>query len=149
MTPSQAKALAREVLEDDFVLPYFSTEHLAMMETLENSISPRHPLPQSNAEAHTKKNTETNPEAGTESNVMLLDGVSGCGITTLFRTLNQRHPSSTQLLQGDMYIGGSEFLDHLSDAFHVRRQFHPKKRVLARNLVRTLSLSSKKNDFHR
>ncbi|PWB34083.1 hypothetical protein DCO48_07225 [Pseudomonas sp. SDI] len=136
MTLSQAKALAREVLEDDFVLPYFSTEQLAMMKTLEKSICPRDPPPQSNAEA----NTETN----TESNVMLLDGVSGCGITTFFRTLHQRHPSSSQLLQGDMYIGGSEFLDHLSDAFHVRRKYHPKKRVLAPNLVRTLSLSSQK-----
>lgn len=136
MTPSQAKALAREVLEDDFVLPYFSTEQLVMMNTLEQSIWPRNLPPQSNAEA----NTETN----TESSVMLLDGVSGCGITTLFRTLHQRHPSSTQLLQGDMYIGGSEFLDHLSDAFHVRRKYHPKKRVLAPNLVRTLTLSSQK-----
>jgi hypothetical protein len=43
MTPSQAKALAREVLEDDFVLPYFSTEQLAMMKTLEQSICPRDP----------------------------------------------------------------------------------------------------------
>jgi hypothetical protein len=132
MTPSQAKALAREVLEDDFVLPYFSTEQLAMIKTLEESVWPRDPPPQSKA------------EASTETNVMLLDGVSGCGITTLFRTLNQRHPNSTQLLQGDMYIGGSEFLDHLSDAFHVRRKYHPKKRVLAPNLVRTLSLSSRK-----
>jgi hypothetical protein len=136
MTPSQAKALARQVLEDDFVLPYFSTEQLVMMKTLEQSIWPRKLPPQSNAEA----NTETN----TESNVMLLDGVSGCGITTLFRTLHQRLPNSTHLLQGDMYIGGSEFLDHLSDAFHVRRKYHPKKRILAPNLVRTLSLSSKK-----
>lgn len=136
MTPSQAKALAREVLEDDFVLPYFSTEQLVMMNTLEQSIWPRNLPPQSNAEA----NTETN----TESSVMLLDGVSGCGITTLFRTLHQRHPGSTQLLQGDMYIGGSEFLDHLSDAFHVRRKYHPKKRVLAPNLVRTLTLSTQK-----
>jgi hypothetical protein len=136
MTPSQAKALARQVLEDVFVLPYFSTEQLVMMKTLEQSIWPRKLPPQSNAEA----NTETN----TESNVMLLDGVSGCGITTLFRTLHQRLPNSTHLLQGDMYIGGSEFLDHLSDAFHVRRKYHPKKRILAPNLVRTLSLSSKK-----
>ncbi|MFJ4156315.1 hypothetical protein ACIPZF_16145 [Pseudomonas sp. NPDC089752] len=138
MTHSQAKALAREVLEGDFVLPYFSAEQRVMIKTLEQSICPRDPIPQSKSEAHTK--TEASPEA----NVMLLDGISGCGITTLFRTLHQRHPSSIQLLQGDMYIGGSEFLDHLSDAFHVRRKYHPKKRVLAPNLVRTLSLSSQK-----
>lgn len=115
MTPSQAKSLAREVLEGDFALQYFSREHLNLMQRLEELfISP-------------------------SGEVVLLQGSPGCGISTLLRRLQALNPISVQLLKGDIYIGYWDFLDHLCDAFYVRRGNYSKK-TLPQHLVKVLSL---------
>ena len=119
MTPSQAKYLAGEILEGDFALQHFSNEHFNLMRRLEGSI--------------------LNPIG----EVILLEGDSGCGITTLLRSLHLRHPETTQILKGDIYLGYWDFIDHICDAFNIRRRDYG-KRVLPANLLRVLSLTKRK-----
>lgn len=115
MNPSQAIKVAREILEGDFALHYFSSEHLNLMQRLEESmLSPK-------------------------SEVVLMQGSPGCGITTLLSRLQALHPTVVQLLKGDIYIGNWDFVDHLCDALNIRRGNYSKKN-LPPHLFRVLSL---------
>jgi energy-coupling factor transporter ATP-binding protein EcfA2 len=115
MNPSQAIKVAREILEGDFALHYFTSEHLNLMQRLEESIlSPK-------------------------SEVVLLQGSPGCGITTLLSRLEALHPTVTELLKGDVYIGNWDFVDHLCDALNVRRGNYSRKN-LPPYLFRVLSI---------
>ncbi|OJT48396.1 ATP-binding cassette domain-containing protein [Pseudomonas moraviensis] len=119
MNPSQAIKLAFEILEGDFVLQYFSDEHLNLMQRLEESLlSPK-------------------------GEVILLQGSAGCGLTTLLRRLQAQHPTATHMLKGDIYIGYWDFVDHLCDAFNIRRGDYRKK-LLPAHLLRVLSLTKRK-----
>jgi hypothetical protein len=119
MNPSQAIKVAREILEGDFALHYFSNEHLTLMQRLEESLlSPK-------------------------GEVILLQGSAGCGLTTLLRRLQAQHPTATHMLKGDIYIGYWDFVDHLCDAFNIRRGDYRKK-LLPAHLLRVLSLTKRK-----
>ncbi|AUF96312.1 hypothetical protein CXQ80_10965 [Pseudomonas sp. 02C 26] len=118
-TPSQAKLLAGEILEGEFALLHFSNKHLNLIRRLEQSIL--HP----------------------KGEVILLKGNSGCGITTLLRSLHLRNPETTQMLKGDIYLGYWDFIDHICDAFNIRRGDY-RKSVLPANLLRVLSLTKRK-----
>lgn len=119
MNPSQAIKVAREILEGDFALHYFSSEHLNLMQRLEESVlSPK-------------------------SEVILLQGSPGCGITTLLRRFQALHPTATRLFKGDIYIGYWDFVDHLCDALNIRRGNY-RKNKLPPHLFRVLSLIKSK-----
>lgn len=119
MNPSQAIQVAREILEGDFALHYFTNEHLNLMQRLEESLlSPK-------------------------GNVILLQGSAGCGITTLLRRLETEHPTTTRMLKGDIYIGYWDFVNHLCDAFHIRRGDY-QRNLLPAHLLRVLSLTKRK-----
>lgn len=114
-----ALKMASKILEDDFVLQYFFDEHLNLMQLLEKSI------------------------LAPAGEVVLLQGDSGCGITTLLRTLQHRHPGCVRLFDGDMYIGNCDLVDHLCDAFNVRRGDYSKK-IFPPHLLKVLSLTTRK-----
>jgi len=116
MNPSQAIQVAREILEGDIALHYFTDEHLNLMQRLEESLlSPK-------------------------GEVILLQGSAGCGITTLLRKLETQHPTTTRMLKGDIYIGYWDFVNHLCDAFNVRRGDYQRNLIPA-HLLRVLSLT--------
>lgn len=119
MNPSQAIMVAREILEGDFALHYFTDEHLKFLQRIEESLlSPK-------------------------GEVILLQGSSGCGITTLLRMIQAQYPAATHMFKGDIYIGYWDFVDHLCDAFNLRRGDY-RKRVLPAHLLRVLSLTKRK-----
>lgn len=116
---SLALKTARRILEDDFVLQYFFDDHLNLMRLLEK------------------------PILAPTGEVVLLQGDSGCGITTLLSTLQYRHPGYVRLFDGDMYVGHCDLVDHLCDAFNARRGDYSKK-ILPPQLLKTLSLTTRK-----
>ncbi|VVM47359.1 AAA family ATPase [Pseudomonas fluorescens] len=119
MNPSHVIKVAREILESDFFLHYFSNDHLKFMQRVEDSLqSPK-------------------------GEVILLHGSAGCGITTLLRRLEAEHPTTTRMLKGDIYIGYWDFVNHLCDAFHIRRGDY-QRNLLPAHLLRVLSLTKRK-----
>lgn len=112
----QANTRAREILEGNFALQYFSHDHQNLIHRLEEAIlSPN-------------------------GQVVLLQGNPGCGITMLLSRLHISHPLTTNMLKGDIYLGYWDFVDHLCDAFNVRRSDF-QRRTIPAQLLRVLSIT--------
>lgn len=114
---SEAVSLARLIYDGDFILDYFFSQHLNVIQFLDGvTQSPR-------------------------GEVILLHGSSGCGITNVLRRLCTLKPKATNFLRGDIYLERSDFVDHLCDAYYVRRGYH---QSVPPHLLRVLSLTKRK-----